>query len=51
MEYLQLSNDPEARGDHKTADFSFFGYKTHIAMNEERIIIAAIITTGEINDG
>ena len=27
------------------------GYKTHIAMNEERIITAATITTGEKNDG
>jgi hypothetical protein len=27
------------------------GYKTHIAMNEERIITAAIITTGEKSDG
>ena len=36
---------------HKTADSSFFGYKTHIAMNEERIITAAVITTGEKSDG
>jgi hypothetical protein len=36
---------------HKTADSSFFGYKTHIAMNEERIITAAVITTGEKGDG
>ena len=45
------SNDPDARVGHKTADSSFFGYKTHIAMTEERIITAAIITTGEKNDG
>lgn len=32
----------------KIADTSFFGYKTHIAMNSKRLIIAAIITT-EIN--
>jgi hypothetical protein len=36
---------------HKTADSSFFGYKTHIAMTEERIITAAVITTGEKSDG
>ncbi len=36
---------------HKTADSSFFGYKTHLAMNEERIITGAVITTGEKNDG
>jgi hypothetical protein len=50
-EHLQLSNDPDARIGHKTADSSFFGYKTHLAMNEERIITAAVITTGEKNDG
>ncbi|MHA6481777.1 IS1182 family transposase [Paenibacillus sp. strain BS8-2] len=50
-EQLQRSNDTDARVGHKTADSSFFGYKTHIAMNEERIITAAIITTGEKNDG
>ena len=50
-EHLQFSNDPDARVGHKTADSSFFGYKTHIAMNEERIITAAVITTGEKSDG
>jgi hypothetical protein len=50
-EQLQLSADPDARIGHKTADSSFFGYKTHIAMNEERIITAAVITTGEKSDG
>jgi hypothetical protein len=42
---------PDARVGHKTADSSFFGFKTHIAMNDERIITAAIITTGEKSDG
>jgi IS5 family transposase len=51
QEHLELSNDPDARVGHKTADSSFFGYKTHIAMNEERIITAAVITTGEKSDG
>ncbi|MCA0758755.1 IS1182 family transposase [Paenibacillus sp. N4] len=50
-EQLRYSNDPDARVGHKTADSSFFGYKTHIAMNEERIITAAVITTGEKSDG
>lgn len=44
-------NDEEARIGHKTADTSFFGYKTHIAMSPERIITAAIITTGDKVDG
>jgi NCAIR mutase (PurE)-related protein len=51
QEHVALMNDPDARVGHKTADSSFFGYKTHIAMNEERIITAAVITTGEKNDG
>lgn len=51
VEHLQTSNDEDAMVGHKTADSSFFGYKTHIAMTEERIITAATITTGEKNDG
>ena len=50
-EHLSYSEDADARVGHKTADSSFFGYKTHIAMNEERIITAAVITTGEKSDG
>lgn len=42
--------DEEARIGHKTADTSFFGYKTHIAMSPERIITAAIVSTGEKAD-
>lgn len=51
IEHLQISEDKDARIGHKTADSSFFGFKTHIAMTEERIIAAATITTGEKNDG
>lgn len=51
IEHLRISKDKDAKVGHKTADSSFFGYKTHIAMSEERIITAAIITTGEKNDG
>ncbi|MDR6123096.1 IS5 family transposase [Bacillus sp. SLBN-46] len=50
-EQLQISNDPDARVGHKSADTAFFGYKTHLAMSEERIITTAVITTGEKNDG
>lgn len=32
---------------HKTANTSFFVYKTHIAITPERIITSATITTGE----
>jgi len=48
---LEYSKDQDARVGHKTADTSFFGYKTHIAMTPERIITAATITSGEKHDG
>ena len=48
---LEYSKDQDARVGHKTADTSFFGYKTHLAMTPERIITAATITTGEKHDG
>ena len=51
IEHMTISNDEDAKIGHKTADSSFFGYKTHIAMTEERIITAATITTGEKSDG
>lgn len=48
---LSYSTDPDARVGHKSADSSFFGFKTHIAMSDERIITVAIVTTGEKSDG
>ena len=45
------SIDPDARIGHKTVHSSFYGYKTHLAMTEERIITAATITSGEAFDG
>ncbi|GGB63836.1 hypothetical protein GCM10011409_46110 [Lentibacillus populi] len=51
IEHLQISKDKDAKVGHKTKDTSFFGYKTHIAMSDERIITAATVTTGEKNDG
>ncbi|WP_025692901.1 IS1182 family transposase [Paenibacillus zanthoxyli] len=51
LEHLQTSVDPDAKVGHKSADSSFFGYKTHLAISEERIITAATITTGEQPDG
>jgi len=49
--HLSYSNDPDARVGHKSADSSFFGFKTHLAMSDERIITAAVVTTGEKSDG
>src|SRR5690606_28728814 len=50
-EYYLLSKDDQARLGYKSVDSSFFGYKTHLAMTEERIITAALVTTGEKGDG
>ena len=50
-DHYTLSNDPEARIGHKSADTEFYGYKTHIAMTPERVIVAATMTTGEKGDG
>ena len=49
--HIEQSKDKDARVGHKTADSSFFGYKTHIAMTPERIITAAKVTGGEQHDG
>lgn len=45
------SIDPDARIGHKAVNSSFYGYKTHLAMTDERIITAATITSGEAFDG
>lgn len=50
-EHRSYSEDPDARTGHKSEDYSFLGYKTHIAMSDERIITAATITSGEKGDG
>lgn len=50
-DHYTVSQDQDARIGHKSEDSSFFGYKTHIAMSEERIITAAVITSGEKGDG
>ena len=50
-EQLIISKDVDAKTGYKSADSSFFGYKTHIAMSEERIITAAVVTSGEKGDG
>lgn len=51
LEKIALSKDEDAKTGHKTYDTSFFGYKTHIAMTDERIITAATVTSGEKHDG
>jgi transposase len=51
QENFTLSKDTDAKTGHKSVDSSFFGYKTHLAMTEERIITAAVVTSGEKGDG
>ncbi|XFO67357.1 IS1182 family transposase ISBse2 [Sporomusa silvacetica DSM 10669] len=48
---MQISEDQDAKVGHKSADTSFFGYKAHLAISEDRIITAATITTSEKSDG
>lgn len=50
-DHYTISKDRDARTGHKSADSSFFGYKTHIAMTDERIVTAAVVTSGEKGDG
>ena len=44
-------SDPEAKMGYKSSTESFVGYKSHLAITEERIITAVEVTTGEVNDG
>lgn len=48
---IQSAVDPDARLGWKSEDVSFFGYKSHLAMSEERIITAVEVTSGEKADG
>lgn len=50
-DYYVTSKDEDARMGHKSENDSFFGYKTYIAMSDERIITAATVTSGEKGDG
>ncbi len=44
-------SDPEAKTGYKSSTESFTGYKSHLAITEERIITAIEVTTGEVSDG
>jgi hypothetical protein len=48
---IQSAADEDAKLGYKSEHNSFFGYKTHMAMTEERIITGLEITTGEAADG
>ena len=51
QDHYTTSKDKDARVGHKTRDDHFFGYKSHIAMTPERIIVGATVTSGEKSDG
>ena len=43
--------DEDAKLGYKSEHNCFFGYKTHVAMTEARIITGVEVTTGEAPDG
>ena len=47
---IQSQNDEDATIGHKSKDDSFFGYKSHIAMTDERLITGISVTTGKAAD-
>lgn len=51
LDHYTTSKDKDARVGHKTRDDHFFGYKSHIAITPERIIVGATVTSGEKSDG
>lgn len=51
QENITSAKDADAKTGYKSVDNPFFGYKTHLAMTEERIITAAVVTSGEKGDG
>lgn len=48
---IQSISDTDAKQGYKSETNSFFGYKNHIAMTEDRIITGLEVTTGEAPDG
>jgi IS5 family transposase len=47
---IHSKNDEDARIGHKTANSIFFGYKSHLAMTEERFIAGIEVTHGGESD-
>ena len=46
-----LLKDTDAKMGHKSSDSSFFGHKIHLAIIEKRVIIEAVVISGEKGDG
>lgn len=51
IKQIRSKDDEDARFGHKTPVSTFFGYKTHIAMSEDRIITGIEVTDGSKADG
>lgn len=49
--YQESQVDPDAKTGYKSESNSFFGYKSHIAMTEDRMITGIHVTSGEDSDG
>lgn len=47
---LQSNQDEDAKIGHKSEDADFFGFKNHLAMTEEGIIVGATVTNGTAAD-
>lgn len=48
---IRSQNDGDARFGHKTPTSTFYGYKNHLAMTEERLIAGIRVTPGNAPDG
>ena len=51
IELNQVSKEKDAKIGYKSSDNSFFGFKSHIAITQERLIVTATVTTGDRHDG
>ena len=48
---IRSKDDEDARFGHKTPTSTFYGYKNHLAMTEERLIVGISVTPGGDPDG
>lgn len=51
LKEIRSKDDKDARFGHKTANSTFYGYKNHLAMTEERLIAGISVTNGGAPDG
>ena len=51
MDHCTTSDDRDARAGHKSNTRKFYGYKSHIAMSDNRLITGVVVTSGEKADG